>query len=231
MAAFARFRPSLGMTFVSAIALAILLALGVWQLERKAWKEALIAKIDERAASAPMPLQDALALVAAMPATQRPQIEFRRVRISGQVAPVKPIDFAALEADDVRRALVPVTAEGATVFLDVRTHDGQPDLAGAANFDGAGVLRFPKPANSFTPANDPAKEQWFWPDLKAAAAARGLPEPAPFFLAVETSNGLANGSAKPVLTNNHLTYAFTWFGLAAALIGVYLAWHRKAGRL
>ena len=31
--------------------------------------------------------------------------------------------------------------------------------------------------------------------------------------------------------NNHLSYAITWFGLAAGLIGVYFAYHISKGRL
>lgn len=225
------FRPSIAVTLVVLPALAILIALGVWQVERLHWKEALIARITERAADAPMPLDDAIALATKMPEAQRNEIEFRRVRISGEIAPATPITFATLDADNVRRALVPVRAEGALVFLDVRTPEGQKPLGGAAAFDGAGVLRFGKPANDYTPPNDPAGEQWFWPDLKVAAAARNLSEPAPFFLAVEQAGGAPNPAAAPVLSNNHLGYAFTWFGLAIGLVGVYLVWHHKNGRL
>jgi surfeit locus 1 family protein len=225
------FRPSIAVTLVVLPALAILIALGVWQVERLHWKEALIARIAERGAEAPMPLQDAIALASKMPEAQRDEIEFRRVRISGAVASVAPVTFAALDADNVYRALVPVRSDDAVVFLDVRMPEGQKPLNGVTTFDGTGVLRFGKPANAYTPPNDLAHEQWFWPDLKAAAAARNLPEPAPFFLAVEQPGGPPNPAATPVLSNNHLGYAFTWFGLAIGLVGVYLVWHHKNGRL
>ena len=225
------FRPSIAVTLVVALALAILLALGLWQVERLRWKEALIARIAERAAVAPMPLGDAIALATKMPEAQRDEIEFRRVRITGDLAPVKPLVFATLDPGDVRRALVAVKGKDGIVFLDVRAPDGQKPLGDAAIFDGTGVLRFGKPANDYTPPNDPARDQWFWPDLQAAAGARGLAGPAPFFLAVEQAGGPPNPAATPVLTNNHLGYAFTWFGLAAGLLGVYLVWHHKNGRL
>jgi surfeit locus 1 family protein len=225
------FRPSIAVTAFVLPALAILIALGVWQVERLQWKEALIARIAERGADAPMPLQDAIALAAKMPEAQRDEIEFRRVRISGEVASAAPVTFATPDADNVRRALVPLKAEGAVVFLDVRTPEGQTPLGGDTAFDGAGVLRFGKPANDYTPPNDPARDQWFWPDLQAAAAARNLSAPAPFFLAVEQPGGPPNPAATPVLSNNHLGYALTWFGLAIGLLGVYLVWHHKNGRL
>jgi len=231
MAAPFRFRPSLPITLFVLPAMLILIALGVWQVERLHWKEALIARVAEREADAPMPLRDAIDLASKMPEAQRDEIEFRRVRISGAVAPVKPVPFAALDPDDVRRELVAVKAENAIIFLDVRTPEGQAPLAGAGTFDGAGVLRFGRPANSFTPPNDPAHDQWFWPDVKAAAAARGLADPAPFYLAVEKPGGPPNPAATPVLPNNHLSYALTWFGLAISLMGVYLAWHFTNGRL
>lgn len=225
------FRPSILVTLVVLSALAILVALGVWQVERLHWKEALIARIAERQAHAPMPLSDAIALATRMPEAQRDQIEFRRVRITGDVAAVAPLTFATPDADDVRRALVPVQAAEGLVFLDVRTPEGQKPLGGAMHFDGAGVLRFGHPANSFTPPNDAGHDQWFWPDLKAAAAARDLPVPAPFFLAIEQQGGPPNPAATPVLSNNHLGYAFTWFGLAIGLVGVYLVGAYKSGRL
>ncbi|MET0546715.1 MAG: SURF1 family cytochrome oxidase biogenesis protein [Caulobacterales bacterium] len=231
MAASVRFRPSLIVTLVVLPAFAILGWLGAWQLQRKVWKEDLIAKVESRAEAPPMPFADALALVRAMPATQRDEVEFRRVRVSGNLAAAKPVEFAAMDPGNVHRALVALKAHGETVFLDVRTPEGKAILGGAQQFDGTGVLRFGHKYNSFTPPNDPAQEQWFWPDVDAAAHARGLIDPAPFFLAVQSADGPPNSAAKPELSDRHLGYALTWFGLAAGLIGVYLAWHYKSGRL
>jgi surfeit locus 1 family protein len=226
-----RFRPAPVMSVLALAALALLLSLGAWQLQRKAWKEGLIAEIAARAAAPPMSLRDALNTADHLPADQHGQIEFRRVRVTGPIVEAKPIPFATPDPDEVHRALVPVLAEGRTVFLDIRTPGEGVPLGDAKTFDGEGVLRFGKPANNFTPPNDVARDQWFWPDLQAAAQARGLPAPAPFFLAIQAPGGPPNNSATPDLPNRHLEYALTWFGLAGTLVGVYLAWHHKAGRL
>jgi surfeit locus 1 family protein len=39
------------------------------------------------------------------------------------------------------------------------------------------------------------------------------------------------GQTQVTFRNEHMQYALTWFGLAAALIGVYLAYHIQKGRL
>ena len=45
-----RFRPSLWMTVFAVPALAALIALGVWQVERRSWKLDLIARVEARLA-------------------------------------------------------------------------------------------------------------------------------------------------------------------------------------
>ena len=53
-----RFRPGLWPTLLTLPALAILLALGVWQLQRLEWKETLIARTETQLSQAPVALPE-----------------------------------------------------------------------------------------------------------------------------------------------------------------------------
>jgi surfeit locus 1 family protein len=90
-----------------------------------------------------------------------------------------------------------------------------------------GILRRGDAKNFVTPSNQPAQNLWYWRDVPAMAAALGASNPAPTFLMLETPvPPPPEPTPAPVPTNipnNHLQYAVTWFGLAAALAGVYLA--------
>ena len=64
----------IGLLVPATITLAVLIALGTWQLQRKAWKEALIATLDERLAAPPEPLPPP----ATWPTLDRDDAEYRR---------------------------------------------------------------------------------------------------------------------------------------------------------
>jgi surfeit locus 1 family protein len=98
-----------------------------------------------------------------------------------------------------------------------------------------GVLRRGDPPNAFTPPNQPAQNLWYSRDVPAMAQTLGVAAPAPVFLMLESPAPKGFGPPPAPLPtdipNNHLQYAVTWFGLAAALAGVYLAslWRRRQG--
>jgi len=89
-------------------------------------------------------------------------------------------------------------------------------------------VRWPEQRTYFTPADDPARGNWFTRDPQAVAAAKGLGPVAPFYVAQESPvppGGLPKpGALRAALPNNHLQYALTWFGLALTLVGVFGAW-------
>jgi surfeit locus 1 family protein len=81
-----------------------------------------------------------------------------------------------------------------------------------------GLLRITEPGGGFLRTNDPATDHWFSRDVAAIARARGLSEPAPYFIDADSA---ANPGGYPVggltviaFPNNHLVYALTWFSLA-----------------
>jgi surfeit locus 1 family protein len=96
-----------------------------------------------------------------------------------------------------------------------------------------GLVRPAEPAGTFTPKKDVARNIWFNRDAAEMAAAMGLPADrvAPYTIDAvfdpALPGGLPQGGETIVrFANNHLQYALTWFGLAAALIAVFAVWAR-----
>ena len=78
----ARAQPSAGLmlpTILTIAALAVLLGLGTWQLQRKAWKDGLIAQIAARTTAPPIAFDDALAR-----ALKGDDLEYTRVAVTGR---------------------------------------------------------------------------------------------------------------------------------------------------
>jgi surfeit locus 1 family protein len=213
-------------------ALAVLLALGTWQMQRKAWKEGLVAAIAQRVSAEPVPLAAALGRW-----RQGENLEYLRVRARGRYLNDKERFFYApskegpgfhvytpLELTDgqillVNRGFVPED-------LKTATRRGESPISDETEV--VGLLRGPGERNWFTPENEPAKNLWFWRDLTGMAAGLGPKASAvvPFFVDREAGLSAAwprGGVTHLDLPNRHLEYALTWYGLAATLVGVYLA--------
>jgi len=96
-----------------------------------------------------------------------------------------------------------------------------------------GLMRAAEPRNSFTPPDDPAKGVWFTRDPALAAAHFGLARTAPFSVDADASpvpGGWPRGGVTVIaIKNDHLSYALTWYGLAATLVVVcgLVVWRRR----
>jgi surfeit locus 1 family protein len=232
-------RSALVTSLFVAAALAILLALGTWQVERLKWKEALIATLEERLAAAPValpPPRDWGKLDAG-------RDEFLRIAFGGEFQNDKEAlvytTGSSMRSDTSGPGywvLTPIRlADGRTVIVNRGfVPEGRQDPASrrdglvSGNIDVVGVLRWPEQPGPFTPAGEPARNLWFGRDSTAIAAAKGLVDAAPFYVEMESPvppGGLPHPApVRPTLPNSHLGYAITWFGLAAMLVGVYGAW-------
>lgn len=227
---------------VTLVGLAILVGLGSWQVERKAWKEGLLGAIAERAHEAP----GAIVPEAAWPGWDAAGDEFRRVRLSGVFLHDREIALHGLAEKRRGEAL-----QGFYIFTPLRLADGATvmvnrgfvptDLRDSARRAGGqtggtvevtGLVRAPERRGAFVPENDPAKAEWFVRDLGRMVEAGRLERAAPFYV---DADGTPNpggwprgGQTQLTLPNNHLGYAITWFGLAGALAGVFAlyAWTR-----
>jgi surfeit locus 1 family protein len=228
------------------VAFAFLLTLGFWQMRRLAWKEALLARVESRAAGAPAELPPP----ADWPLLASDEYDYRHVRLAGRFEPERearifaaPPKGAGLEPG--YRIVTAFRLSGGGAALVLRGFVAQSKAAAApwrAPPAGeptaiAGHMRAPQGRNLFTPADRPAAGQWFTIDPKAMAAALNLTDAAPFYVEedpeAEGPNGLQRDSVSiEDIPNNHLSYAVTWFGLAGALAvvaGVYVFGRRRAG--
>ena len=226
-------------------ALAMLVTLGTWQLERKAWKESLIAQIEARAYGAP----GEIVPEAAWSSWRAQDDEFRRVRLTG-------VFLHELEAPVHGLAPRPGggAAQGHFILTPLKRPDGSvvivnrgfvtPELRDPASRQAGqvagevsvtGLVRAPEGPRRFVPDNDPARNVWFTRDAGAIARAKGLERVAPFIIdadATPNPGGWPKGGQTPLtLRNDHLGYALTWFGLAAALAAVFtaFAWRQLGG--
>ncbi|PZQ22128.1 MAG: Surfeit locus 1 family protein [Sphingopyxis macrogoltabida] len=208
---------------------ACLLALGVWQLERREWKHALIAAVDQRVHAEPVPAPGS----AAWPAIRADRDAYRRIRASGTF---RHQDETLVQAVTERGAgywvLTPLETPGFTLLVNrgfVPPERRAPQSRAAGNPAGTvtvtGLLRVTEPGG-FLRANDPAAGRWYSRDVAAIASARGLGRTAPYFIDADAA---PNGGGYPVggltvvqFRDHHLIYALTWFALAA--LALFFAW-------
>jgi surfeit locus 1 family protein len=224
------FRPRLWPSLFAAAGVALLVGLGVWQVQRLHWKEGLIAARQASLGAAPVP-------VPADAAAAR-RLEFHPVVAAGRFLNDREILVHSISQDgeggfDVWTPLL--MADGRSVFVDRgfvpmalaargRRPAGEPDGPVTVR----GLLRLPRAQKPgwFLPDNDPARGQWFWPDPKAMAAADRLAAIAPYTIDADSTpnpGGWPKGGVTPLdLPNHHLQYALTWFSLAVALAVIYV---------
>lgn len=211
-----------------AVSLAILgfLALGVWQIERRAWKLDLIARVDARVAAAPVAApgpEDWAGISAERDA-------YRRISATGTFLFGKEVAVQAVtDLGAGYWVLAPLDTGAFTVLVnrgfvpaDRRDPATRREVAGPVSV--AGLLRVTEPGGGFLRANDPGAGRWYSRDIAAIAAAEGLEGPvAPYFIdadATPNPGGLPVGGLTVIrFRNSHLSYALTWFALAAGLAG------------
>lgn len=232
-----------GLAIITAIMIATLVSLGVWQLQRRGQKHALIAALTERLATAPVALPPPSQWASLDPARD----EFRRVRFVATFA--NNPDAMVYGAGSAIRS--DISGPGTWTFAPARLQSGaiivinagfvqntmqdraqqdravQPLLSGAP-LEMIGYLRFPEAPGKLTPDPDSAKRLWFARDTSAMASALQWGAVAPFYVDLE-SPAPANGVPKPGpldvhLKDDHLQYAMTWFGLALVVLGGFAAW-------
>ena len=240
-----QWRSVLGLFIPALIAFAVLIGLGTWQLQRKAWKEELIATLTERLAAPP----SALPAPATWPTLKRDEAEYRRVAFTATFEPGKEaLVYAAASA-----FRPDVSGPGYWVFTPARLADGgvvmvnrgfvPQDRADPATRPGGavggpiaitGTLRWPDARSFFSPADEAAHNLWFLRDPAAIATAKGLKDVAPFYVEQEAPvppGGLPQpGKLDVRLRNEHLQYVVTWYGLALVLAVIFVLWALKTGR-
>lgn len=198
------------------------MALGVWQVERRAWKLALIQSVDERVHAPPVDAPGP----ADWPGFDATAQAYRHVRLTGTFDhPHETLVQASTARGTGFWVITPLRlVGGGTVLVNrgfvppERREPTQRDAGPQGEVRVAGLLRASEPGGMFPRRNDPTVDRWFSRDVPAIAAARGLDEVAPYFVDADATPG---GEGTPVggltviaFPNSHLVYALTWFGLA-----------------
>ena len=187
-------------------------ALGVWQVERRAWKLDLIAKVEARVRAAP----------SALPDDGSGDLAYRRVRVSGRLLNHRETFVQAVTTRGAgwwvmtplvlsptpcratpgihRTANLPAVGcadgwmpgrarhDGAEVilvnrgFVPQERRDPGKRLSPAGTVTVTGLIRITEPGGAFLRSNDPAANRWHSRDVAAIARARHLPRAAPFFI-------------------------------------------------
>lgn len=231
-----------------AAALGCFIALGTWQMQRMHWKHALIARVDAflRAPAVPAPGPDAWAGLT----TERD--EYRRVELQGVLLDREILVQANTRLGAGFWVMAPLRREGGGIvfvnrgFVDAAhrdpAHRGQAAPAGPVRIEG--LLRLSQPGGGFLRDNAPAEGRWYSRDVSAMAHALGLTAVAPYF--VDQMGADANGAVPPAtgdrwpvpgltvvhFRDEHLSYALTWYALAAMtaaamLYGARQEWLRR----
>lgn len=242
-------RPIAGFAIFTLVMVALCVGLGVWQLQRRAEKHALIAALTERLAAPSAALPQPPQWSALTPEHD----EFRRVHFSATYDS-RSDAMVYSSGSSVRED---VSGPGTWAFLPAQLPTGETvvintgfvpnTMQDRAVEDRAvaplhtngpvtltGYLRFPEAAGTLTPSENAAKRLWFTRDHLAMARALQWKQVAPFYIDLETPVP-ANVIPKPGpltvhLKDDHLQYAITWFGLAAAVLIAFGVWLRAQRR-
>lgn len=220
-------------TALAAAMMAALIGLGVWQLDRLAWKDELTARIHARVKAPPTDL--ALAVdewegshdVEYVHARARGRFLHRHERYlyapDPQLGPgvdvMTPLQLADGKLLWVNRGYVPDRLKAAETRAQAQI-EGEVEVTG--------LLRASQVKPRFAPDNDVARNVWLWRDIPALTRSAFGDKGAtalPFMMEADAGQSPGGwpkgGVTRVVLMNDHLQYALTWFGLAITLAGVW----------
>jgi surfeit locus 1 family protein len=237
-----RSRSILKLTVFTLMGLALLIGLGVWQLQRLQWKEGLLAEIGARTHGTPISLDKAIAI-----AREGRDPSYYRVRVEGRFHHKLERCLYALSLDGEPgwHVITPLeTVKGDMVLVDrgfVPDNLKDPSTRPLGQIKDVvtvtGLVRTPETGSIFIPDNDPKTNRWFSRDLTAMAQSMfpgGTVQVAPFFIEAEASEVPGGwpkgGQTRLDIPNNHLQYAITWFALALCLVVIYAVYVRGVYR-
>ncbi|MEO0358281.1 MAG: SURF1 family protein [Pseudomonadota bacterium] len=205
-----------GILALGLVGAGILVSLGIWQVQRLAWKQDVLAKISEQISSDPIALPQAVS---------EDQDEFRPVVVQGQFVGDTVRVLVSQKLYGAGYRLIAAFDTGARrVLVDrgfVSVNDPLPSLPSDVGTI-VGNLHWPNEVDSFTPENDLVANMWFArtvPDLAAHLQSDPV-------LIIRGGGSLADPGVTPLpvttdrIPNNHLNYAITWFLLALIWLGM-----------
>lgn len=206
------------LTFFALIGVAILLSLGVWQIQRLAWKNELIAQMEE-----------IYAQKQAKPLTKDTATLGNYVKAQGIFLNhlSKRIESKTNDGQIGEYLITPFVSEDLFLFVnrgwvskDFALPETKQSLATLEGF-----LLEAKKSNSFIPNNDLENDSWYWISIDDLEQATGGESSIPYVLWAKQASpkveGIIPQASRPEIRNDHLQYAFFWFAMATVLILIY----------
>ena len=198
-------------------------------MQRRDWKENLLARIEARLHAPPM----ALPSITNWPRMTRNSYEYRRVYATGQFDHAKAQFWHSPPVNGQKGAQIitpfMLTSGGVVLVNRGFVPDGGRDAirqeAGVQNI--SGLLRWPAKRRIFDPPDEPHHNFWFVRDIDAMAANMGV-QAAGFFINADKSTAAGfplGGQTRRHFPNRHLEYALTWYGLALIFVVIFILWH------
>jgi surfeit locus 1 family protein len=214
----------------SGLSLALLLYLGFWQLQRLAWKNELVAKIETRLSLPPIPVAEALSKVDA-----NEDVEYLKVSVKTypQVWKILRKQTSHLGQPAWQHITRVQLLGGQSLLLDLGIGKSEQSMQFIPLEFEAILRKHDGGRGFFDVENDSVGNKWFWWDVHAMQKAMEMVRAKPIVLQLTNANGMKDyyiQEPRVELRNNHLGYAITWFGLAAVLVvmtGVFIHSRRK----
>ena len=239
-----KFAPPLMMTITVALTLGILLWLGTWQMQRLAWKEALITLYERNISADPIPLAELERRVAGGVPLQ--DFEFSTVHLRGALHHDKEMYLSGRSraGEPGLHVLTPLTLENGDVVLlnrgwvpfEYRDPASRPAGLFAGVRDYTGILRLVRPETGLRklvmPDNDPVRNQWYTLDTAAMAKSSGLWLRREVYF-MDNREGLPRPFGRQwrlKLRNDHFEYALTWYAFGLILVTIYVLYGLRRGR-
>lgn len=240
-----RTRGLLWPTVTLLLCLPILIGLGTWQLQRRDWKNALVAEIEAGFKSQPIELEtvkDWATLKEYQPVIAKGVFRHDLERYVFAIEDGRagwyvhtPLELPQRAGETahwtvlINRGFVPEELKDPAKRQAGQIAPQSPQTLLTVT----GYVRGPGEKNMFTPETTVGSDTWYWRDLNGMATSVGLNAPQwpylPFFVEAKAEPANPGGWPRGGVThanipNRHLEYALTWYGLAAAFVGVWLAY-------
>ena len=208
-------RRTIFILIIGLIGIAVLLSLGIWQVQRLAWKEGILAEIDAKIEGAP----------SALPLSPTVQAhKYQPIEVSGRFLDTRIRVLVSQKLIGAGyRIIQPFQTDGRVILVDRgfvkidQTEDLRNDQATIL-----GNLHWPEEVDQYTPEPDLTRDIWFARDVPELAAALNA-DPI-LVIAREITPSSEKVSPIPIsssgIPNDHLQYAITWFSLVAVWAGM-----------
>lgn len=204
-----------------------LVKLGIWQIHRLAWKQDLIARVEQNIHAQAISAPD----IAQWQKADQKAMEYRHITVAGHYLNNKEIAVGALtEKGSGYWIITPLQRDnGEIIFINrgfVSTAQKGPAQRKSGQIEGetrvTGLLRLTEPKGFFLRQNEPEKNIWYARDIEAFAKQMNIHNTPLYFIDADKAENRKDrpegGLTVVKFANNHLSYAITWFLLAVMVL-------------